>query len=64
MTLTAAIPPGTLVPLTRRLAAAADALAFAPPVAFVYNPLVYAREPLEPTSSAGEAERRSFSSSA
>jgi single-strand selective monofunctional uracil DNA glycosylase len=47
MTLAAAVPPGTLIPLTRRLAAAADALAFAAPVAFVYNPLVYAREPLE-----------------
>ena len=50
------LPPGSeeetvrrapLVALTRRLAVAADALAFAPPVAFVYNPLVYAREPLE-----------------
>ena len=38
---------GSLVPLTRRLAVAVGALAFAPPVAFVYNPLVYAREPLE-----------------
>ena len=37
----------SLVPLTRRLAGAAGALDFAPPVAFVYNPLVYAREPLE-----------------
>lgn len=36
-----------LVALSRRLADAAGALAFAPPVAFVYNPLVYAREPLE-----------------
>ena len=36
-----------LVALTRRLAAATDALGFSPPVAFVYNPLVYAREPLE-----------------
>lgn len=36
-----------LVALTRRLALAAGALTFAPPVAYVYNPLDYAREPLE-----------------
>ncbi len=36
-----------LIALTRRLAGAAGALTFAPPVAYVYNPLVYAREPLE-----------------
>lgn len=36
-----------LVAISRRLAAAAGQLAFAPPVACVYNPLVYAREPLE-----------------
>ena len=36
-----------LIALTRRLAVATDALGFSPPVAFVYNPLVYAREPLE-----------------
>ncbi|MEO8195840.1 MAG: uracil-DNA glycosylase family protein [Thermoanaerobaculia bacterium] len=39
------IPP--LIALSRRLADAAGELTFAPPVAFVYNPLVYAREPLE-----------------
>lgn len=39
--------PAPLVALTRRLAVAAGELTFAPPVAFVYNPLVYAREPLE-----------------
>ena len=38
---------GPLVPLARRLADAADALSFAPPVAFAYNPLIYARAPLE-----------------
>lgn len=43
----AAVSPGNLIPLTRRLAVAAGELTFAPPVAFVYNPLVYAREPLE-----------------
>ena len=36
-----------LVALVRRLADAVDALEFAPPVAYVYNPLAYAREPLE-----------------
>lgn len=36
-----------LVAITRRLARAADGLSFAPPVAFVYNPLTYARAPLE-----------------
>ncbi len=38
---------GSLVSATRRLAASAGALTFAPPVAYVYNPLIYAREPLE-----------------
>ncbi len=50
------LPPGSgrktvrlapLVDLSRRLALAAGELTFAPPVAFVYNPLVYAREPHE-----------------
>ncbi len=36
-----------LVTLARRLALAAGELRFAPPVECVYNPLVYAREPLE-----------------
>ncbi len=36
-----------LVALTQRLAVEAGALTFAPPVAWVYNPLIYAREPLE-----------------
>lgn len=36
-----------LVTLTRRLAAEAGALTFALPVAYVYNPLIYAREPVE-----------------
>ncbi len=40
-------PQSPLVAISRRLAAAAGQLAFAPPVAYVYNPLVYAREPLE-----------------
>lgn len=39
--------PTPLVALSRRLAAAAGELRFAPPVAFVYNPLIYARAPLE-----------------
>ncbi len=39
--------PVALVELTRRLAATTDALTFAPPVAYVYNPLLYARVPLE-----------------
>jgi len=39
--------PSPLVALSRRLALAAGALTFAPPVACVYNPLIYAREPLE-----------------
>jgi single-strand selective monofunctional uracil DNA glycosylase len=33
--------------IVRRLASEVDALSFSPPVAAVYNPLVYAREPLE-----------------
>ncbi len=41
----AAVHP--LVTITRRLAREAGALAFAPPVAAVYNPLDYARAPLE-----------------
>ncbi|HSM14387.1 MAG TPA: single-stranded DNA-binding protein, partial [Thermoanaerobaculia bacterium] len=36
-----------LVPISRRLAREAGALPFAPPVAFVYNPLDYARRPHE-----------------
>jgi single-strand selective monofunctional uracil DNA glycosylase len=36
-----------ILALSRRLARAVDALDFAPPVAHVYNPLVYAREPQE-----------------
>ena len=39
--------PTPLVALSRRLAVAAGALTFAPPVAFVYNPMLYAREPHE-----------------
>ncbi len=35
------------VSITRDLARLVDALQFAPPVAHVYNPLVYARNPLE-----------------
>ncbi len=38
-------PP--IVAAARRLAREAGALAFSPPVAFVYNPLEYAREPHE-----------------
>jgi single-strand selective monofunctional uracil DNA glycosylase len=37
----------SLVRISRRLARAVDALRFAPPVACVYNPLVYARAPWE-----------------
>lgn len=37
----------TLRRLTRRLAKAVDALDFAPPTTHVYNPLVYARKPVE-----------------
>lgn len=36
-----------LVAIVRRLAEESDRLAFRPPVAAVYNPLIYAREPLE-----------------
>ena len=36
-----------LIRALRRHAREADALRFAPPVRFVYNPLLYAREPLE-----------------
>ncbi|MEO7974966.1 MAG: uracil-DNA glycosylase family protein, partial [Thermoanaerobaculia bacterium] len=36
-----------LIALSRRLAVAAETLRFAPPVAHVYNPLLYARDPLE-----------------
>ena len=35
------------MPLVDELAAAVDALTFAPPVTSVYNPLVYARAPLK-----------------
>lgn len=35
------------MPIARRLARAAGGLDFEPPVAVVYNPLVYAREPFE-----------------
>jgi len=41
----ARVPP--LVETLRRLARSADALRFGPPVAYVYNPLLYAREPVE-----------------
>ncbi|MEO8276620.1 MAG: single-stranded DNA-binding protein [Thermoanaerobaculia bacterium] len=37
----------SLVSLSRRLGTSAGALVFAPPVAFVYNPLIYARDPHE-----------------
>src|SRR5690606_5344887 len=37
----------TLVEISRRLAAEVDALTFAPPVAYVYDPLTYARIPHE-----------------
>jgi single-strand selective monofunctional uracil DNA glycosylase len=36
-----------LVTISRRLAREVDGLSFAPPVAFVYNPLLYARAPHE-----------------
>jgi len=36
-----------LVPIARRLSDEVDALRFSPPAAYVYNPLAYAREPLE-----------------
>ena len=36
-----------LIRAMRRLAREADRLRFAPPVRFVYNPLLYAREPAE-----------------
>jgi single-strand selective monofunctional uracil DNA glycosylase len=36
-----------LVEIARRLSDEVDALRFSPPAAYVYNPLVYAREPLE-----------------
>jgi single-strand selective monofunctional uracil DNA glycosylase len=36
-----------LIPIARKLAQEVDALEFGPPVACVYNPLVYAREPHE-----------------
>lgn len=39
--------PSALIAALRRLAREADRLRFAPPVAFVYDPLVYAREPAE-----------------
>jgi single-strand selective monofunctional uracil DNA glycosylase len=40
-------PPSPLRPIARRLARAVGSLRFGPPVACVYNPLVYAREPFE-----------------
>ncbi len=42
-------PPKTppLVPIVRRLARRVDRLSFAPPVEFVYDPLVYARRSVE-----------------
>ena len=36
-----------LVEIARRLSDEVDALRFSPPAAYVYNPLAYAREPLE-----------------
>jgi single-strand selective monofunctional uracil DNA glycosylase len=39
--------PSELIRALRRLAREADRLRFAPPVRFVYNPLLYAREPAE-----------------
>jgi single-strand selective monofunctional uracil DNA glycosylase len=36
-----------LIKASRTLARRADALRFSPPVAYVYNPLIYAREPAE-----------------
>jgi single-strand selective monofunctional uracil DNA glycosylase len=42
-----AAPASELISALRRHAAAADRLRFAPPVRFIYNPLRYAREPLE-----------------
>lgn len=41
------MPPSGLINALRRLAREADALRFSPPVRFVYDPLVYAREPAE-----------------
>lgn len=38
---------GSLIEISRRLAKQVDALRFTPPVAHVYNPLVYARRPHE-----------------
>jgi len=40
-------PRSPLAAISRDLAARVDALAFAPPTAFVYDPLVYARAPHE-----------------
>ena len=37
----------SLLPIVRRLSDEVEALTFSPPVACVYNPLVYAREPME-----------------
>lgn len=37
----------SLVPITRELCRAVERLRFGPPVAYVYNPLTYAREPCE-----------------
>jgi single-strand selective monofunctional uracil DNA glycosylase len=40
-------PAQRLIAISRSLAARVDALTFAPPTAYVYNPLVYARAPHE-----------------
>ena len=37
-------PAGALIAASRELTEALSAIAFAPPVAFVYNPLRYARQ--------------------
>ena len=39
--------PMDLIGVSRELGREADKLLFGPPVAYVYNPLVYAREPLD-----------------
>lgn len=41
------MPANALVAVSRRLARAVDRLSFAPPIAYVYDPLVYARAPHE-----------------
>jgi single-strand selective monofunctional uracil DNA glycosylase len=40
-------PRGSLVSITRELSRSVAGLEFGPPVTHVYNPLVYARRPLE-----------------